>query len=492
MLALALLSLAAPAQMTARPPTVVVVLCDDLGYGDVSPLNPASRIPTPAFHRLAKEGMTFTDAHTPSAVCTPTRYGLLTGRYAWRSRLKKGVLGGYSRPLIGPDRTTIADVMRMAGARTAVVGKWHLGLGWHWNEEPTEIDNFGKSRPAGQIDFSQPVTGGPAELGFDASLLIPASLDMTPYVYVADGKVEELPTAIVDATKFPGSYRGGEAAPSFRHVDVLDRIVEQAETLIGQESAKPLFLYVPLTSPHKPVLPHPRFRGVGALGPYSDFIVQTDAAVGRILDAVDASGRAEDTIVIVTSDNGSFMYRTPEGKADHSEDESVQGYRAGTHLANGPLRGTKADVWEAGHRVPMFVRWPKTVAPASVCEATVCLTDVMPTLADACGVRMPEGAAEDGVSLFPVLLGEEIDRGPVVHHSGNGMFAVREGRWKLVFGDGSGGREKPRGEPFGRPVRLFDLPADIGETADVAADHPDVVGRLTAALKAIAGDEVPL
>ena len=487
---LALLCLPTKAE---SPPSVVIVLCDDLGYGDVSPLNAASRIPTPAFHRLAGEGMTFTDAHTPSAVCTPTRYGLLTGRYAWRSRLKRGVLGGYSMPLIEEDRTTVADVLKSAGYRTAVTGKWHLGLGWHWNDgrSPGDIDNFGRGDFAGQVDFSKPIVGGPRALGFDTAFLVPASLDMTPYVYVVDDRVEAIPSKVVEPSPFPAFFRGGEAAEEFRHVDTLDRIVERTETLILQESDRPLLLYVPLTAPHKPVLPHPRFRGVGGLGPYSDFIVQTDAAVGRILDAVDASGRSRETIVIVTSDNGSFMRRAADDRPDHSEDQTLQAYRPQTHLANGPLRGTKADIWEAGHRVPMFVRWPGVVEAASVCDRTVCLTDVLPTLAEAAGVPAEGDVAEDGVSLVPLLRGEEWDRGPVVHHSGNGLFAVREGRWKLVFGNGSGGRERPTGKPFAGPYQLFDLAADLGETTDVAAEHPDVISRLTESLRQIAGAEVP-
>ena len=477
-----------------RPPDVVVILCDDLGYGDVSPLNPASRIPTPSFHRLAREGMTFTDAHTPSAVCTPTRYGLLTGRYAWRSRLKKGVLGGYSEPLIEEDRATIADVAKAAGYRTAAVGKWHLGLGWQTEDggPPQNADSYKQGVEHGAIDFGQRVTGGPAALGFDTSFLVPASLDMPPYVYVRDGTAEELPTSAVESLPFPPFRRAGEASPSFAHVDTLDRIVKVARAEIAGAGDDPLLLYVPLTSPHKPVMPHPRFEGAGGLGPYSDFVVQTDAAVGAILAAVDEAGRAENTVVIVTSDNGSFMRRLDGDETDHADDESVAAYRAGTHLPNGPLRGTKADVWEAGHRVPLFVRWPGEAKAGSVCSATVCLTDVLPTVAAAAGAGVPDGAGEDGVSLMPAVRGEVFDRGATVHHSGSGMFAVREGRWKLVAGNGSGGRERPAGKPFGRPFLLFDLQSDLAETTDVASEHPEVVERLTQTLRRIAGDEVTL
>ena len=483
------LLLAAALVSADGPPNVLLILCDDLGYGDVSPLNPASTIPTPAFHRLAGEGMTFTDAHTPSAVCTPTRYGLLTGRYAWRSPLKKGVLGGYSKPLIEEDRSTVADVMKAAGYRTSVVGKWHLGLGWQWpNGTPKGIDNFGKQPGEGQVDFSKPIAGGPSKLGFDHNFLIPASLDMTPYVYVVGDGVEEEPTETIKNSGFPAFFRGGAIAPSFRHVEVLDRLVEEASNVISQESDKPFFLYVPFSSPHKPVVVADRFKGKGGLGPYSDFIVQTDDAVGRLLDALDASGRAEDTLVIVTSDNGSFMRKAGDGRPDHTDDPTQQAYRPDSHLANGPLRGTKADIYEAGHRVPFFVRWPGQVEAGATSDAVISLVDVRPTLAL---IADQEPAAEDGESMLPALLGRDYDRGPIINHSANGTFAVRDGRWKLIFSSGSGGRQKPAGKPFDGVVRLFDLSSDLAETTNVAADHPAVVKRLTAALREIAGDEVP-
>ena len=462
-------------------PNLVFVLADDMGYGDVQTLNPQSRIPTPNLNRLAAEGMTFTDAHTPSAVCTPTRYGLITGRYCWRSRLKRGVLDGYGTPLIEPDRATVASLLKQHGYTCGVVGKWHLGLG------------FARSEDGRTLDFSRPVEGGPNVLGFDFSHVIPAALDFPPYVYVRNGNVTERPTLTQPAQRFPAFLREGPRSPDLVMEDVLDHLLEQAVGFIRREAAseKPFFLYFPLTAPHKPVLPHPRFRGKTKLGPYGDFIVQVDSTVGEVLRTVDECGIAENTLVIYTSDNGSFMYRLddPEAK-DHVDDETIQAYRAGHHTANYVLRGTKADIWEAGHRVPFFARWPGKIRPGSRCQETISLTDFFATAADIVAAELPRGAAEASFSFLPLLQAKPRNkpRPPVIHHSSAGMFAIRDGKWKLVLGNGSGGREQPRGKPFARPYHLFDLSQDISERANLVGEQPDVATRLEKACGEIRGD----
>jgi arylsulfatase A-like enzyme len=270
---------------------------------------------------------------------------------------------------------------------------------------------------------------------------------------------------------------------------VLDRLAEEAAGFVARSTAKggPFFLYAALTGPHKPTQPHKRFRGRTALGEYGDFVFQVDWTVGRILRAIDEAGVGEDTLVVYTSDNGSYMYSYDDSVAsDHVTDPTRQGYFPRHHRANGLLRGTKADIWEAGHRVPLFVRWPGTVAPGSRSAATVCLTDLFATCVDVVGQDFPDGAAEDSYSLLPKLLGKKSERGaPVIHHSANGMFAVRSGRWKLILGNGSGGRENPKGEPFKQPYRLFDLSQDLAESQDVAAQHPEIVKRLTEELEAL-------
>lgn len=467
-------------------PNVVLILADDMGYGDVRALNPRSQIPTPHLDGLASAGVTLTDAHSPSAVCTPTRYGLLTGRYCWRTSLKRGVLGGYSKPLLAADRSTIGSLMQRAGYVTGAVGKWHLGMALPLRSKDADTKSW-QGDPG--IDFGGVIADSPIHHGFDYYFGVSASLDMAPYVYVRNDRFTMLPTIQQPAVKFPHFVRAGPRAKDFVIADVLDRLAEEATGFIGRsaEGEKPFFLYMPLTGPHKPTQPHERFRGRTKLNEYGDFVAQVDSTVGDVLKALQAVDAADNTLVIFTSDNGSYMYRYDDAeKKDHVDDATVQGYRAENHRANGPLRGTKADVWEAGHRVPTFVRWPGRVQAGSTCAATVCLTDVYATLAEVTDQTLGAGEAEDSVSLLPLLTGKATERGvPVIHHSANGMFAIRDGNWKLVAGNGSGGRQAPRGKPFQKPFQLFDLAKDIGESRDVAGEHPEVVEALTNRLNQI-------
>jgi len=471
-----LLSVLACAHATAQDaalPNVVIILADDLGYGDAQCYNSDSTIPTPYLDAVAAQGMRFTDAHTPSAVCTPTRYGLLTGRYCWRSRLKRGVLNGYSPHLIEPGRMTIADLMHRHGYHTACIGKWHLGM---------DI-----TRRQGATDTDAPIQNGPTTNGFDHFYGVTASLDMPPYVFVEDDRFAAPLTERVGRRGFPSYWREGEIAEGFMHRDALDHLTDHARAYIHEraEGDAPFFLYLPLTSPHKPTLPAERFTGQSGLGPYGDFVIQTDDVVGRIDQALHDAGVFDNTLVIVTSDNGSYMFRRAPDEPDHTDDAGVQGYHPDAHTANGELRGTKADIYEAGHRVYFAARWPGVIEAGSVADQAVSLVDVFATLADLLGEPLPDDAAEDSYSMLGLLHGEASDdeRGAVVMHSANGMFAIRQGRWKLIAGDGSGGREQPRGTPFAKPYQLYDLEADLSERHDVAGDHPDVVAELEALLQ---------
>lgn len=465
------LMLISPAQAQQGQPNIVFILADDLGYGDVQPLNPQSKIATPNFNRLAKEGMTFTDAHSPSAVCTPTRYATLTGRYCWRSSLKRGVLNGYGRPLIEADRPTVASHLQTAGYRTACVGKWHLGLG------------FVKKGDA--YDWSAPLTYSPVDAGFEYSYVIPASLDFPPYVYIDGHRITEVPDRTQPAQKFPAFLRKGELGADFSIVDSLDHLTDKATTYIKQQqdAEQPFFLYFPLTAPHKPVMPHPRFEGKSGLGPYGDFVMQVDSVVGRVLDALDESDLANETVVMVTSDNGSYMYReTDAGQPAHVKDPSQQAYYQGDHTANGPWRGTKADIWEGGHRVPFFARWPGKIAAGSTCDQPICHVDLFATAGTLAKKSLPSAtvAAPDSFSLTPLFMGQnaKFKRAAVINHSAAGMFAVRSGPWKLVVGNGSGGREKPSGRAFTPPWELYNLEADPTEEKNVYHDHPQVAAEL--------------
>lgn len=461
----------------ASPPNILFILADDLGYGDIEAYAPKSRIPTPHLNRLAAEGMRFTDAHSGSSVCTPTRYGLITGRYAWRTRLKSGVLfPPGDRPLIERDRLTVARLLGRQGYHTTCIGKWHLGIEWARDA-------------AGEVDFNLPIRFGPTDVGFDAFFGIAASLDMVPYGFYRDHDPVAAFTGEQPAQGFPRYVRRGPKAADFDPGAVLERLADEAIDCLRQRAVAgdPFFLYLALTAPHKPVWPAERFRGTTALGPYGDFVHQTDAAVGRVLGALDVAGLRETTLVIFSSDNGSYMYRWPNDQPDHVQDASVQGFWPARHQANGSWRGTKADVWEAGHRVPFLVRWPGEVRPGSRCDATVCLVDFVATCAEITGVALPPNTGEDSFSLLSLFRGKEPTRprAPVVNHSANGMFALRDGRWKMVFGNGSGGREKPAGRPFQEPYALFDLDHDPGETANVLPQHPEIGNRLTASLGAI-------
>lgn len=461
------LFLALPLQAQERP-NIVFIMADDMGYGDVQALNPNSTIPTPHLNQMAADGMTFLDAHSPSAVCTPTRYGVVTGRYCWRTRLKSGVLNGYGPPLIDQDRVTVADHLKGGGYNTAVIGKWHLGLGYVPD---------GK----GHFDFSKPLTDTPVDHGFEYSYVLPASLDFPPYSYIKGHELVEFPSEQDPGSKFPYFWRAGERAPSFVFEDGLDHLTEEAVTYIQgrKDQEKPFFLYFPLTAPHKPAIPHPRFRGKTGLGAYGDFVMQVDWTVGEVMKALEETGLRDNTIVFYTSDNGSYMYRRPEGTADHVDDETDQGYRPEHHTANGSLRGTKADIWEAGHRVPFFVQWPGKIPAGSTCERTITHTDFFATAAEIAGIEIPTGdIAPDSFSLTPLFAGKDWDRAPVIHHSSGGMFAIREGQWKLVLGNGSGGRQAPKGKPFEKPYALFDLESDLSETTNVLEQHPEIADRL--------------
>ncbi len=417
---------------SAELPNIVIILADDMGYGDVQRLNPESKIPTPNLDGLASQGMTFTDGHSPSAVCTPTRYGLLTGRYCWRSRLKSGVLGGYSPPLIDRERPTIATMLKSRGYRTAAVGKWHLGM------ELPRLDTSSKAQEGWEgdpgIDFKGVISDSPIHHGFDYYFGVSASLDMAPYVYIRNDRFTMQPSIAQAAVKFPHFIRKGPRAEDFRIDEVLDRLTEEATGFIEKaaQGDEPFFLYLPLTAPHKPTQPHERFRGKTSLGEYGDFVTQVDWTVGQVLSELDRSNVADETLVVYTSDNGSYMYCYDDERDDHVSDSSIQGYLSSNHRANGRLRGTKADVWEAGHRVPFFVRWPGKVQPGSTCNTTICLTDLYATMAEIAGAELGAEAAEDSCSLVSMLQGEKVDRGRpslIIRQMACSRFAMAVGSW---------------------------------------------------------------
>ncbi|HBJ86290.1 MAG TPA: arylsulfatase [Verrucomicrobiales bacterium] len=494
----------------ADHPNIIVILADDLGYGDVACYNPASKIPTPQMDRLAREGMRFTDAHTPSAVCTPTRYGLLTGRYSWRTRMKSGVLDGYSPPLIEADRVTVASYLKQQGYATGCVGKWHLGLQWTRQDGSPESSDKGPKgvRPGFDIDHTRPFTGGPLTLGFEHFFGISASLNMPPFCFLQNDRVLHQPTlkqermrdALFQATD------EGVRSPDFTNFAVMPRFAGEAMAFIEKQAAaaerKPFFLYAPLSSPHLPVVVNQEYRGKSQAGEYGDFVVETDAFVGAVLDTLDRTGLAKNTLVLFTSDNGGLFHHWQAKEADDVKHYKITGraahIREFQHQGNAHLRGTKADIWEGGHRVPFVVRWPGKTPAGSVSAEFVELTDLLATAADITGAPLPAGAGPDSRSILPALLSEKSAK-PVrefaVHHSMQGVFAIRQGPWKLVPDHrGSGGFSQPKNldpaKEGGPPGQLYNLETDPGETRNVYAEHPEIVERLAKLLKSIQDEGV--
>ena len=450
--------------MAARKPNVVYIFADDMGYGDVSWTNPDSKIRTRNIDRLGAEGMAFTDAHASSAVCTPSRYSLLTGRYNWRSALKRGVTGGYSGPLLEDGRMTVASMLREQGYRTGCFGKWHLGLDWPTNSDD-ETD----------VDFTRPLRDGPTHHGFDRFFGISASLDMPPYVYIDDDRPTAVPDRTTGRSDTMGFWREGPTAPDFRHEEVLPRLTDEAVRFVHESADRPFFLYFPLPAPHTPILPLPAYQGASRTNEYGDFCLQVDDTVGRVMEALREAGVEEETIVVFTADNGC----SPRADLTHL---AAMGHHPSYHF-----RGHKADIYEGGHRVPFLLRWPAAVPAWTQCHETICLSDLLATLAEIVGVELPDDAGEDSVSNLP--LWRDPCHGPVreatVHHSLHGNFSIRRGRWKLELCPGSGGwaHPEPGQEPPDAPaIQLYDLDADVSERRNVQAEHPAVVEELTAIL----------
>ena len=481
--------LALPGQ--SQLPHIVLVLADDLGWGDPQSYQPQSKIPTPNIDRLAREGMRFTDAHSPSAVCTPTRYGLLTGRYAWRTSLTSGVLDGFGPPLIDPGQDTLASLLSRSGYRTAAVGKWHLGMRWKDTEGRPVPRRKGGFRPGLDIDYTAELGGGPLDVGFETFFGISASLDMAPYCFLRNRSIRIIPDIPVPSARadiFSG-LAAGLRSTGFSTEAVLPRLAEEAARIVDLHADRdePLFLYVALTSPHLPVVPTGATTSLA--GRYGDFVFETDLALGRVLEALDRNGLAEDTLVLFTSDNGGLWHLWDFRAADDGGSVPITArgryVRDRGHRSNADWRGTKADIYEGGHRVPFVVRWPGEVAPGSVSDALVVLTDFFATVQELAVAEAVGPSGQDSQSLLPLLRGEtERGREVAVHHSSRGMFAIRKGDWKLIEGRGSGGFTVPR-TLDGPGGQLYNLADDPRETLNLYAERPEVVAELSDQLRRI-------
>ena len=476
----------------ASLPNVVLILADDLGYGDVSAYNPQAKISTPNIDRLVRDGMRFTDAHSPSSVCTPTRYGILTGRYSWRTDLKKGVLWGFGRTFMDTTRINLASLLKAGGYQTGVIGKWHLGLDWVVKEPYRDsvaamANGIITDTPAEWLDFNRPVEVGANDYGFDYSFLLPASLDIPPYCYLENDTILDGLSGYTGGNDLDKGYaeafwRPGPMTEGFSFEGVLPRFTEKATDFIvkNAETDSPFFLYFPMNAPHTPWVATEEFVNTSEAGKYGDFVQQVDHEVGRILHTLEAQGLTDNTLIIFTSDNG------PYWKPDY-----IERYR---HRAAGNLRGMKADIWEGGHRVPFIVKWPGKVVPGSQSDVPVTQTCLLATLAGVTGQELPPNAGEDSESILPLLLREEgadKERKPIIHHSSLGIFAIRSGHWKLIEGLGSGGFSEPvRVEPTaGGPTgQLYNLVDDPSEQNNLYQTRPEIVSQLTVELERIRND----
>ena len=437
-------------------PNIVVILADDMGFGEVQALFPeGSKVPTPHLNRFHSESMSFTDAHSPSSVCTPTRYGLLTGRYCWRTTLQKGVVTGSERSLIAEDRLTLGALLQAQGYDSGIVGKWHLNYGYKasGNASPPEASAKTKALLPAAFPVGSTVIEGPTTRGFDSFYGFHHAREMSSIVrnetIVAEMEVKDvLPALTREAVAF---------------------VNDRAE---AAKEGKPFFLYFPMSSPHTPIAPADQWKDKSGLGAYGDFVAQTDASVGAVLDALEANGLRDNTLVIFTSDNGT-------SRAARIKELEAQG-----HFPTGPLRGSKADLWEGGHRVPFMVRWPRRIRPNETSTQLVSLTDLLATVADLLDVPLPDTAGEDSISFLPTLLDSASDsrRTSMVHHSISGHFAIRDGDWKLLLAPGSAGWSQPsnaKARDAGSPsMQLYDLRADLAESTNLEARGAETMARL--------------
>ena len=477
-------------------PNIVIIFADDLGYGDVSSLNPKAKTTTPAIDKLAENGLVFTEAHSSAAVCTPSRYGLLTGRYAWRKTEQINGPWGFLPPYIEPGRETLASMLKKKGYSTASIGKWHLGLGWQTKDGSGEVKIDRKTKHS-NVDFSKPVSSGPNNYGFDYSFIHAGSLDMTPYLFLRDHYVVDTnmvnvtdfyPTRIDgikddwDAKKVSADdvywgrgiwWRQGDMSNSFRLEDCLPTLVDEGVEYIEKQARKqesnPFFLYLSLTGPHTPWLPSEPFNGKNPMEYYGDFVADIDQVVSRVISTLKKLGMDKNTIVIFSSDNGA-----PWAQQD------IERYR---HNANQGRRGQKGDAWDGGHHIPLIISGPPEFVTKGVCKNLVSLTDLFATVAQLTGSDLSANTGEDSYPFVEVLKGntETKIRNHMVHHSSKGMFAFRKNGWKLIDGLGSGGFTSPafiKPKPGGPTGQLYHLQTDPKESDDVFGSNLERAKKL--------------
>lgn len=465
-----------------RQPNIVILYADDMGYGDLAIQNPQSKIPTPNLDRLATEGTRFTDAHSSSGVCTPSRYALLHGRYHWRKF--HGIVNSFDQPILDHSRTTLPELLKSKGYRTACIGKWHLG--WDWNAikkpgaEAVQSPGSGNAKAfaADAFDWSKPLPGGPLSHGFDYYFGDDVP-NFPPYAWFENDRIITPPTVAMTNPKptAEGNWetRPGPSVKDWDFWDVMPTLTDKAVQWIGQQQPdQPFFLYFPFTSPHAPIIPTDEFVGKSKAGGFGDFVVQTDATVGRVLKALEAGGFANNTLVIFSADNG------PE----HYAYARVQNF---DHRSMGPLRGVKRDIWEGGHRVPMLVRWPEVVPAGKVSEGLISQIDIYATVAEIVGATLADDSAEDSYNQLPLLLGQaDSARSTLVHNTNANGYALRHGDWVLIAAKTGAVSKVPAWydsaqayEPHSLPGELYNLRQDLAQRHNLYAQHPEKVRELS-------------
>ena len=435
----------------ATKPNIIYLICDDLGYGDVQCLNPENgKIPTPHVDRLASEGMTFTDAHSGSSVCTPTRYGVMTGRYSWRTKLQSGVVQGFAPCLISRDRPTVATFLTKNGYHTAIIGKWHLNFRYL---DPISGDEYERSQ------YRSPPVGakipdGPIHRGFDFFHGFHHARNMEAVIINDQVVKHEDP------------------------IRMLPRLTRESVKYIEsrKDKKKPFFLYLPLGSPHTPILPTKKWQGKSGLGAYGDFVMETDHVMGEIRKTLQRTKQEDNTLIIFTSDNGC-------SKAAGIINLAQKGHKVSAHLL-----GSKADLWDGGHRIPFIVKWPGKVKRGSQSDQLICLTDLYATVADILKMSPPKKSCEDSVSFLPALFEKKIisSRKGVIHHSISGHFAYRMGRWKLLLAKASGGWSSPKENQVkeGSPTaQLYDMSKDEAEQKNLYSEKSPIIEKLLSNLR---------
>lgn len=471
---LAFLLLGRTPSNTKNPPNIIIILADDLGTGDLSSYNETSQIYTPNIDRLASQGIRFTVAHSPSAVCTPTRYSLLTGRYSWRTRLKNGVLWSWDSPLLQPGRLTLPEMLREQGYFTAAVGKWHLG--WNW---PTKDGHTAKEKEGQNVDYKRPITGGPIDHGFDYYFGDDVP-NFPPYTFIRNDRVLEVPTVVKPDSMFGHK---GLMAKEWKLEQVMHAItrksVEIIDSVAHSDNQEPFFLYFALTAPHTPIAPLDRFKGKSNAGRYGDYVFEVDWSVGQLMKALERNKLDKNTLVIFTSDNGS---PARDGTNMQGPLNSVT-QKYGHDPGNG-LRGIKADIWEGGHRVPFIAKWPGEIPSGTVSSEVISLVDMMATVADITDFQLPDDTAEDSYNIKPVLFGKDYKkplREAIVYHSISGHFAIQQNEWKLILWPGSGGWTPPVGQDSARSLpefQLYNLKKDPKELNNLYNEKPEIVTHL--------------